>query len=115
MNESSNIPPCVPNCADKLESEALLAPGAATTMLEEAIAGLREINRPMSTSKPDESGEQGLQEDISGMVINTAVPEDQLRVDNEALLQWPPGFTPSPKLERQLERRRSALGADGYD
>jgi 2-oxoglutarate dehydrogenase E1 component len=35
---------------------------------------------------------------------------------NEALLRWPPSFTPHPRLARQLERRRDAMGdAGGID
>ena len=43
----------------------------------------------------------------------TAVDADQLRQLNEALLRVPDGFTVHPKLVKQLERRREALGADG--
>ena len=45
--------------------------------------------------------------------VKTAVPADRLRVLNEELLEVPEGFTVHPKLVRQLERRREALGADG--
>ena len=35
---------------------------------------------------------------------------------NEALLRWPPSFTPHPRLAKQLERRRDAMGdAGGID
>jgi 2-oxoglutarate dehydrogenase E1 component len=35
---------------------------------------------------------------------------------NEALLHWPPSFTPHPRLAKQLERRRDAMGdAGGID
>jgi 2-oxoglutarate dehydrogenase E1 component len=45
--------------------------------------------------------------------VKTAVSADRLRVLNEELLQVPDGFTIHPKLVKQLERRRNALGADG--
>ena len=38
---------------------------------------------------------------------------DRLRSLNEELLRVPDGFTVHPKLVKQLERRREALGADG--
>src|SRR5258705_8207235 len=41
--------------------------------------------------------------------VETGVPLDRLREINEALLARPEGFTFSRKLERGLERRRSAL------
>jgi 2-oxoglutarate dehydrogenase E1 component len=45
--------------------------------------------------------------------VKTAVEADRLRVLNEELLTIPDGFTVHPKLVKQLERRRQALGADG--
>jgi 2-oxoglutarate dehydrogenase E1 component len=45
--------------------------------------------------------------------VATAVSEDRLRTLNEELLRVPEGFTVHPKLVKQLERRRSALGPDG--
>ncbi|MGN6672685.1 MAG: 2-oxoglutarate dehydrogenase E1 component, partial [Thermomicrobiales bacterium] len=43
----------------------------------------------------------------------TAAPEALLRAINEALLARPAGFTPNPKLERILLRRRDALDKPG--
>jgi 2-oxoglutarate decarboxylase len=45
--------------------------------------------------------------------VNTAVPADKLLALNEDLLATPEGFTVHPKLERQLEQRRAALGPEG--
>src|SRR5205085_8445092 len=45
--------------------------------------------------------------------VKTAVSADRLRVLNEELLRIPDGFSLNPKLVKQLERRREALGADG--
>jgi 2-oxoglutarate dehydrogenase E1 component len=50
---------------------------------------------------------------VPGETVQTAVPEQQLVALNEQLLAVPAGFTPNPKLMRQLERRRSALGPEG--
>jgi len=49
----------------------------------------------------------------SGVDPVTAVQPDLLRALNDQLLSWPEGFTVNPKLAKQLERRRSALGPDG--
>lgn len=43
----------------------------------------------------------------------TAVPADDLMALNERLLAWPNDFKPLPKLARQLERRRAAMGEGG--
>jgi 2-oxoglutarate dehydrogenase E1 component len=45
--------------------------------------------------------------------VPTAVSAERLRVLNEELLKVPEGFTVHPKLVKQLERRREALGPDG--
>src|SRR5207245_787598 len=62
---------------------------------------------------PDEPGENDLQEEEHVPEITTAVPGETLRAYNEALLQWPAGFTPHPRLARLLERRHAALDSDG--
>src|SRR5262249_27687434 len=45
--------------------------------------------------------------------VKTAVSADRLQVLNEELLSVPAGFTVHPKLVRQLDQRRGALGPDG--
>jgi 2-oxoglutarate dehydrogenase E1 component len=45
--------------------------------------------------------------------VKTAVSAERLQSLNGELLRTPDGFTIHPKLVRQLERRRAALGADG--
>jgi 2-oxoglutarate dehydrogenase E1 component len=50
---------------------------------------------------------------VPGEVVDTAVPADRLIALNESLLAVPEGFTVNPKLKRQLERRRAALGESG--
>jgi 2-oxoglutarate dehydrogenase E1 component len=49
-------------------------------------------------------------------VIETAVRAEQLVALNEQLLAWPTGFNAHPRLAKQLERRREAMGdAGGID
>jgi 2-oxoglutarate decarboxylase len=45
--------------------------------------------------------------------VPTAVARERLETLNEELLATPDGFTVHPKLVKQLERRRAAVGADG--
>ncbi|MBO0768965.1 MAG: multifunctional oxoglutarate decarboxylase/oxoglutarate dehydrogenase thiamine pyrophosphate-binding subunit/dihydrolipoyllysine-residue succinyltransferase subunit, partial [Solirubrobacterales bacterium] len=45
--------------------------------------------------------------------VQTAVPAEQLLALNEELLAVPDGFTVHPKLVRQLEQRRTAMGPEG--
>jgi len=49
----------------------------------------------------------------SGIEPESAVAEELLGVLNEQLLTLPEGFTPNPKLMKQLDRRRSVLGPEG--
>ena len=51
----------------------------------------------------------------TGDEVVTAVAAGRLRDLNEQLLRVPEGFTPHPKLMRQLERRRETLDAGGID
>ena len=46
--------------------------------------------------------------------VETAVPAARLHDIGEALLSVPDGFTVHPKLVKQLERRREALGAEAH-
>ena len=46
-------------------------------------------------------------------VVETAVRAEQLVALNEQLLAWPTGFSAHPRLAKQLERRRDAMGEDG--
>jgi 2-oxoglutarate dehydrogenase E1 component len=46
--------------------------------------------------------------------VETAVPVERLRELGEELLRVPEGFTVHPKLVKQLERRREALGENGH-
>lgn len=96
-----------------LAREGVTTPSEADAMMEMELANLREINRPLATELPADPTENGLRDDDVPAEIATAVPADMLRSLNDALLRWPSDFTPNPRLARQLERRRTALGPDG--
>ncbi|MGH7498478.1 MAG: thiamine pyrophosphate-dependent enzyme, partial [Gemmatimonadales bacterium] len=49
----------------------------------------------------------------AGQEVGTALAPEFLVALNEQLLSWPEGFNVHPKLRKQLERRRAALGPDG--
>ena len=49
----------------------------------------------------------------AGLEVDTALASEFLVALNEQLLSWPEGFTVHPKLRKQLERRRAALGPEG--
>ncbi|MGA2925443.1 MAG: multifunctional oxoglutarate decarboxylase/oxoglutarate dehydrogenase thiamine pyrophosphate-binding subunit/dihydrolipoyllysine-residue succinyltransferase subunit [Solirubrobacteraceae bacterium] len=72
--------------------------------LKARIAAAREVDHP--------TGEYQLDRTPSPEV-KTAVAIDRLQVLNEELLSVPDGFTVHPKLVRQFEQRRDALGPHG--
>jgi 2-oxoglutarate dehydrogenase E1 component len=48
-----------------------------------------------------------------GQEVETALAPEFLKALNEQLHSWPDGFAVHPKLQKQLERRRAALGSEG--
>ena len=50
---------------------------------------------------------------VTPAAIETAVRAESLIAINEQLLQYPSDFAPHPRLAKQLERRREAMGAAG--
>jgi 2-oxoglutarate dehydrogenase E1 component len=48
-----------------------------------------------------------------GQDVETALAPEFLTALNEQLHSWPEGFSVHPKLRKQLERRRTALGPEG--
>ncbi|HEX4324313.1 MAG TPA: 2-oxoglutarate dehydrogenase E1 component [Gaiellaceae bacterium] len=90
--------------ADKLEEDVLSELRQAHERLKETF-GQAEPPPPSDTHIPAATGDE----------VVTAVAADRLRTLNEQLLRVPDGFTPNPKLMRQLERRREALDEGGID
>jgi 2-oxoglutarate dehydrogenase E1 component len=90
--------------ADGLEEDVLSELRQAHERLKETF-GQAEHTPPSDTHIPAATGDE----------VVTAVGADRLRALNEQLLRVPEGFTPNPKLMRQLERRREALDEGGID
>ncbi len=89
--------------ADKLEEGVLVELKAAHEALKQTFGAApspaTDGRIPVSTAE----------------AVVTAVPADKLRQLNEELLRVPDWFTPHPKLMKQLERRRDAIGEGGID
>src|SRR3954451_17307007 len=87
-------------------------------MNDEAWNGLtrqhQELKARIASAEPVEhqTGEYQLDRTASPEV-KTAVSAERLRVLNTELLAAPEGFTVHPKLARQLDQRRDALGDEG--
>jgi len=102
--------------AQRLDREGILSLAESTRLLDEAIAGLKEINRGLAEPTPAGDSSTSRTEGATAdepPALATAVPYDKLAAYNEGLLSFPRGFAPHPRLARQLERRRAALGPDG--
>ncbi len=91
--------------AAELEQTVLMELKAAHEALKETFGAHEPPPRPDDTHVPAATGEQ----------VVTAVAADRLRSLNEELLRVPSGFTPHPKLMKQLERRRDTLEEGGID
>jgi multifunctional 2-oxoglutarate metabolism enzyme len=109
-----------------LFSDAMIAGGVITKeeLEEQRQAIWDELSRLHSELKAQlkASDEAGTVEQPTGEYqldrspspeVKTAVSAERLRTLNEELLQTPEGFTVHPKLVKQLERRRVALGEEG--
>ncbi len=98
--------------ATQLVKDGVLAQSAADEMDQRQYQLLGETQQALREDLKDEGTEpvriSGLWAPVAEPV--TAIPPDLLRQLNEQLLAVPEGFTVSPKLAKQLERRREALG-----
>ncbi|HET7425446.1 MAG TPA: multifunctional oxoglutarate decarboxylase/oxoglutarate dehydrogenase thiamine pyrophosphate-binding subunit/dihydrolipoyllysine-residue succinyltransferase subunit [Gemmatimonadales bacterium] len=103
----------------ELYARALVAAGVisqadADRQATEAYQRLVDVQQgfkaSMSRGTPPESGHKTVG---PGLEVDTALAPEFLVALNEQLLSWPEGFNVHPKLRKQLERRRAALGPDG--
>jgi 2-oxoglutarate decarboxylase len=79
--------------------------------LAKALARRQAAVRKRVAEPPLDRGTDALPRD-GAAEPQTAVAADVLRALNEQLLGWPDGFSINAKLERQIERRRTALDAE---
>jgi 2-oxoglutarate dehydrogenase E1 component len=106
----------------ELYQEQLIAGGVLTEaeaqqFVDEVEAELREAHERLKASfgQSAKSEHDGAIPFSSGIDVVTAMPAERLRELTGELLRTFDGFTVHPKLERQLERRRTALDEGGID
>ncbi len=96
--------------ADRLVAEGVLSAEEAQGLQQAALDRLAAIRRSVTEGTAelpeDENPPRGERREVE-----TAVPAERLRAFHEAIHALPAGFTPSPKLARQWERRRGILDA----
>ncbi|MCH7531737.1 MAG: 2-oxoglutarate dehydrogenase E1 component [Gemmatimonadetes bacterium] len=98
--------------ADQLAEEGVFSAAQAQTMREEIASRLRDAQDQVRHYEP--VGDDGPDEDREVPVVpqSTGVDLDLLSRINETTLELPEGFTPHPKLWRQLERRAKDFDLD---
>ncbi len=102
--------------AARLVAEGVLTREEADELVAQVQEALRQAHEALKESlgaAPVPS--EGRIPVATGAKVVTAVDAERLRSLNEELLRLPEGFTPHPKLARQLERRREALAEGGID
>jgi 2-oxoglutarate dehydrogenase E1 component len=95
--------------AEKLVAEGIVAAGKPDELVQRQMNDLQEAWESLEIK--EEFLEPDLEMPPPGAAarVETKVPIDQLRDLNAALMTMPQNFTPHPKLERAMKRRRSAL------
>jgi 2-oxoglutarate dehydrogenase E1 component len=101
--------------SEQLATEHLVDAAAAQAMADTAYARLQEVQQALKAGLAKGGGGEEPQR-ISTQAVaepETAVRAELLTTLNDQLLIAPEGFTVNPKLKKQLERRREAVGAAG--
>ncbi len=98
--------------AAQLEAEGVAQAADVEAMQREAHARLKQAYEELLAGHLAEEPAE-LETAPALASVATATPDAALRTYNEALLARPAGFTPNPKLERLLERRREAIEKPG--
>jgi 2-oxoglutarate dehydrogenase E1 component len=99
--------------ADRLKESGAVTEEQAAEMLESVFAELRDAQDHAREYEP--VGDEPMDPEYEVPVVpeSTGVDVDVLQRINDALVQLPGGFTPHPKLWRQLTRRAEAFGPMG--
>ncbi|NNG15477.1 MAG: multifunctional oxoglutarate decarboxylase/oxoglutarate dehydrogenase thiamine pyrophosphate-binding subunit/dihydrolipoyllysine-residue succinyltransferase subunit, partial [Gemmatimonadales bacterium] len=98
---------------DRLIQAGVLEPETAAREYDAVYQRLVETHNTFKAASPTVTPVEELERAgrPSGLVPS-AVPAELLLALNEQLLEWPDDFAVHPKLAKQLERRRGALGGE---
>jgi 2-oxoglutarate dehydrogenase E1 component len=110
-----NLPTVRQQYAGRLAQRGVLGEEEAAREYEAAYQRLGDIQQAFKASMGTAAAHEAAKatDRSSGIEPVTAVQPELLRALNEQLLTFPQGFKVNPKLARQLERRREAVGPDG--
>ena len=108
-----NLPTVRERYARELVQAGVLTQEEADREATQAYQRLVDIQQAFKTS----TGRAATQErpvrlSGPGQEVDTALPAEFLIALNDQLHSWPEGFDVHPKLRKQLERKRAALGAE---
>jgi 2-oxoglutarate dehydrogenase E1 component len=101
--------------AGLLASEGVVTEAEAAAAAERAYQRLVETQQAVKSATAPREKPEVVPHTGGGWTppgVETALPADALVDLNAKLLAWPAGFTVHPKLVRQLERRREAIGQE---
>jgi 2-oxoglutarate dehydrogenase E1 component len=116
MYERIKTHPTVRNLyAAQLAAEGVQSAADSATEAEAAYQRLIDVQHSFksATTRAPAPEQPKVDRRGAGPEVETAVPAELLTAINEHLLTWPESFNVNPKLRKQLERRRPAMGAAG--
>ena len=107
------LPPVRARYAQQLAAEGVVSQEEAAQQAEAAYQRLVDAQQRFKASLGKGQIPEPPKQTGPGQAVVTAVAPETLIALNEQLLTWPPTFTINPKLKKQLERRRTAVGPEG--
>ena len=107
------LPPVRSRYAEQLAAEGVVSVEEATQQAESAYQRLVDAQQRFKASLGKGPVPEPPKPTGPGHEVATAVAPETLTALNEQLLTWPQNFAVNPKLKKQLERRRVAVGPEG--
>jgi 2-oxoglutarate dehydrogenase E1 component len=107
------LPPVRARYVEQLASEGVVAPEEAAQQAESAYQRLVDAQQRFKASLGKGQIPEPPKPSGPGHEVATAVAPETLTALNQQLLTWPQNFAVNPKLKKQLERRRTAVGPEG--
>ena len=112
-NRIKALPTVREKYAGQLVAEGVLTSDGADALATAAYQRLVEVQQAFKASTGKSTTAETRKQVVAGQEVDTRVAAELLTALNDQLLTWPADFTVNPKLAKQLERRRPALGPDG--
>ncbi|MGP6159734.1 MAG: multifunctional oxoglutarate decarboxylase/oxoglutarate dehydrogenase thiamine pyrophosphate-binding subunit/dihydrolipoyllysine-residue succinyltransferase subunit [Vulcanimicrobiaceae bacterium] len=99
--------------AQKLIAQGVVTAEDVNALIAQATARITDAHRHVKRGEWEGRIGPQLSEDPELERFDGPVPKEQLLAWSDELVRTPPGFTPHPKLLRQLEKRRQTFIAEG--